>query len=55
MFESIPDYRKRKVLRFLMENEADLLNECGCLKNDIDKLNKHLKNNLMEQNEEYLE
>ena len=43
------------LLTFLIKNDADLLNECGYFKNDINSLNKQLKNILMEQNEEYLD
>ena len=40
---------------FLIKNDADLLTECGYLKNDINSLNKALKNILLEQNEEDLD
>ena len=32
MIESIPDYRKKVLLLFLIKNVVDLLNECGFLK-----------------------
>ena len=55
MIESIPGYRKRELLLFLIENDSDLLNESGLLKNVINRLNLEFKNFLMEQNEEYLD
>ena len=55
MFESIPDYRKIVLLMFLTKNDVDLLNECGYIKNDINRLNLAFKNILMEQYEEYLD
>ena len=54
MFESIPEYRKIVFLIFLIKNDADLISECGYLKNDNNSLNKQYKTFLMEQNEEYL-
>ena len=39
MFQSIPDYRKKVLLMFLIENDVDLINECGYLKNDFNRLN----------------
>ena len=29
IFESIPDYRKIVLIMFLIENDSDLLKECG--------------------------
>ena len=52
MFESIPDYRKIVLLTLLIKYGSDLLNECGFLKNDINRLSLEFKNNSMEQNEE---
>ena len=43
------------LLIFLIKNDSDLLNECGFLKNDINRLNLEIRNILMEQNEGYLE
>ena len=40
---------------FLVQNDYDLLKECGFLKNDINSLIKDFKNVLIEQNEDYLE
>ena len=54
IFESIPDYRKTVLLMFLIKNDDDLLNECGYLKNDINRLKLEFKNLLMKKNEEYL-
>ena len=56
MFESIPDYRKKKLLIiFLIKNDEDLLNECGYLKNGNNRLNLEFRIILMEQNEEHLD
>ena len=55
VFESIPDYRKLLLLTFSIKKDLDLLNECGFLKNDIIRLNKEFKFDLMEQNEKYLD
>ena len=55
MFESIPDYRKIVLLLFLFKNDVDLLNECGYLKNDFNRLNLEFKTFLIEQNEEHLD
>ena len=38
-----------------MKNDSDLLNECGFLKNDINRLNLEITNILIEQNDDYLE
>ena len=38
LFESIPDYRKIVLLLFLIKNENVVLQECGYLKNDINRL-----------------
>ena len=54
-FKSIPDYRKKVILMFLIKNDNALLTECGFLKDDINCLNLEFKNILMEQNEEYLD
>ena len=40
MFEAIPEYRKIVLLMFLIKNDADLLSECGYLKNDNNSLYK---------------
>ena len=53
LFESIPDYRKLALLMFSIENDCHLLQECGFLKNDINRLCKEFKNILIQQNEEY--
>ena len=55
LFESIPDYKKIVLLMFLIQNDANLLNECGFLKGDINFLYKEYKNILLELNEEYLD
>ena len=43
LFESIPDYRKIEILMFLSEKDAELLNDCGFLKNDINRLKEDFK------------
>ena len=55
MLESIPEYRKIVVSRFLIEDDADLLGECGFLENDINHLGLEYKNILLEQNESNLD
>ena len=42
-------------MMILNKNDVDILEECGFVKNDINRLFKELKNILIEQNEEYLE
>ena len=36
---------------FLIENDVDVLHECGLLKSDINCLYKEFKNIILEQNE----
>ena len=55
LFESIPDFRKIVLLIFLIENDADLLQECGFLKSDINRLILKCKNLSIEQHGEYLD
>ena len=56
LFESFPDYSKVVVLLMsLIRNDVELLQECGYLKDDINRLCLEFKNILMEQNEEYLD
>ena len=38
LFESVPDYRKRVLIMFLIKNEVDLLTEGGFLKNGTHRL-----------------
>ena len=40
---------------FSIKNDVDLINECGYLKNDVNRLYLEFKIFLMEQNEEYLD
>ena len=54
IFESIPDYRKTVLLKFLIQNEKNLLNAIGFSKNDINRLNLEFKNKLVEEFEDYL-
>ena len=42
------------LLKFLIQNDDDLLTESGFLKSDFNRLYKEYKTFLMEQNEEYL-
>ena len=39
LIESIPDYEKIVFLIHLNQNDVDLLNECGYLKRDFNRLN----------------
>ena len=54
IFESIPDYRKRVLLLFLIKKEKDILLEIGFSERDINRSNLESKTFLMEQNEENL-
>ena len=38
LFESIPDYRKFVLIRFLNKNDVNLIDECGYLRNYIYRL-----------------
>ena len=40
---------------FIIENDSDLLQECGFLKSDNNRKHEGFKNILMEQNEDYLD
>ena len=55
MFESILDYRKIVLLKFLIQNDDDIITDCGFLRKDINSLNDEIENNLREQNEKYLD
>ena len=55
MVESSPGCRKRVLLKFQIQNDKNLSEECGFLKTDINRLNKKYKNTLMEQYEEYID
>ena len=55
MFESLTDYRKIVLLIFSIQNEKDLLKECGVLKHAINRLSVELKEKLIEQTEENLD
>ena len=52
VFEFIPDYRKIVLLIFLIQNDNDLLKECGFLKNDVYRLSFEFKIILVEENKE---
>ena len=54
LFESIPDYRKIKLLIFLIQNDKNLLKEIGFSKKDINLLNLEFKNILNEEHEKFL-
>ena len=43
MFNSIPDYRKTVLLKFLIQNDKNLLLEIGFSEHDINRLNLELK------------
>ena len=55
LFESIPDYRIIVLLRFLIKNDAELLQECDYLRNDFNRLGSEFKIILTEQNENNLD
>ena len=55
LFESITDYRKLVLLIFLIQNDKDLLKECGILKGDITRLFEEFEKFLMEEKDEYLD
>ena len=46
-FESIPDFWKIVLLLFLIENDFELLKECGFLKKDDNRLCEEFKNILI--------
>ena len=54
ILESITDYRKVVLLKFLIQNDKNLLKEIGFSKNDINLLNLEFKNILLEEFENYL-
>ena len=54
MFKSIPDYRKKILLIFLIQNDKNLLKEIGFSKKDIIRLSIEFKNILLEEFEDYL-
>ena len=43
------------LLKILIKNDVNLVNECAFWKNDINRLGLECKNLLLEQNEDYLE
>ena len=55
MFESIPDYRKKVLIVFFIQNDKDFLEECGFFKNDTNRLYEEFKNVFMKENEHYLD
>ena len=55
MFESKADFRKMVLLMFSIENDVNLLYECGFLKGDLHYLYKKFKNILLALNQEYLD
>ena len=55
MLESIPNYRKTILLILLIQNDKDLMKQCGFLKSDIDRLSNDFKKFLMAQNEDCLD
>ena len=55
LFEPITDNGKIVLLKFLIQNDKNLLNEIGFNKKDINQLNLEFRKILLEQNEEYLD
>ena len=55
LFESIPDYKKIVLLKFIIKNDVNFLYERGFLKGDINFLYKEFEIILLELNEEYLD
>ena len=55
LFESIPDYRKIGSIIISIQNDKDLLTECGFLKSDFNRFCLEFKRILIDQNEEYLD
>ena len=55
MVESSPGCRKIVLIIFQIQNDKHLLEECGFLKTDINRLSKKYKNTLMELYEEYID
>ena len=55
LFESIPDFKKIVILRFLIQNDKNLLHEIGFSERDINHLKLEFKNILIDQHEEYLD
>ena len=54
IFESIHDYKKIVILKFLIQNDKKLLEEIGFSKNNINQLPIEFKNILLEELEGYL-
>ena len=55
LFESISDYRKTVLLKFLIQNDKNLSKEIGFSKNDNILINIDFKNILLEGYEIYLD
>ena len=55
IFESIIDYKKIVLLRFLIQNDKNLLKEIGFSKNVINLLNLESKNISLGEFENYLD
>ena len=55
LLESKPDYKKIVLLRFLINNDYNLLYERGFLKGDINILYKEYKNISLELKEDYID
>ena len=54
-FESIPDYRKIILLKFLNKGDKNLLKEVEFSEYSISRLNLEFKKILLEQHEEFLD
>ena len=55
LFQSIPDYRKIVLSKFLNKKDPDLLKECGFSKNGMSRVNEEFKIILMAEIEECLD
>ena len=55
ILKSIPDYRKIVLVKYLIQNDKNLLNEIGFSKANIINLILEFKNILLEEYEDYLD
>ena len=55
LLESIQEYKKIILLLFLIQNDINLLTECGFVRNDLNRLSIEFLKKLKEQNEGYLD
>ena len=54
-FESINAYKKTVLIKFIIQNDRDLLHEIGFSERDINRLNLEFKNIIKEHHEQYLD